>query len=140
MEEQAEYLGQSPKPDYKTIGNINFTTFHLIGQPSLGKYQRPERVIAAFRRKWSALGSENILYDCQFSFCSPKERFSDKPRGQKIAMLRLLDDGPRGRITFALPANFVWAMLKWKLKHLAIRTATKKKVKWLMGCDADGLV
>lgn len=135
MEEQAEYLGQSPKPDYKTIGNINFITFHLAG-----RYQKPERIIAAFRRKWSAPGLENILYDCQFSFCSPKERFSDKPRGQKIAMLRLLDDGPRGRVTFALPTDFTWSMLEWNLKHFAIKVAKKKRIKWLMGCDADGLV
>jgi hypothetical protein len=124
-------------PNLFTNGIINYTTLHLKGEYN----DQPQRIVAAFYRDGvrKMEGGLEVDFCCQFAFCSPQEGTPNKNRGQYIAARRLIDNGPRGRVTFSLPESFTGHMVRDALKRCAIEVAKRKHIRWLNGYTEDDL-
>lgn len=136
-EKNATLLYLREQPNYTTNGLINFMTFHFAGH-----YGSPQRIIAAFYREVvkEMEGGLETVFNCQFAYCSPREKSSNKFRGQEVAYRRLIDNGPRGFVSFALPGGFTHNDLRNSLKEKACSVAQRKKITWLRGLVPDALV
>lgn len=105
-------------------GFLNHTTFHIRNH--FGN----ARIVAAFYND-GKLADGNVQFFVQFAYCSPKERTTDKYRGQMIATYRLMNTGERGGIPFSLPENFTGKMLRDAIKCVLLAEIQRKNIQWL---------
>lgn len=103
---------------------IGYTTFRIRDKFDTS------RVVAAFYRD-GRTADGLVQFFVQFAYCSPKEKSSDKSRGQFIATYRLLNLGNRGGIPFALPEGFTGKMFRDAIKNIILAEANRKRIQWL---------
>jgi len=115
---------------------INYTTFHIAGI----RREDPARVVAAYYLDGPGMTKDEWFICCQFAFCSPKEKTSDKLKGQAIATHRILNSGPRGGRVFVVPNGASRTVIREGLRLEAIKVAQAKRIRWMKDVRADELV
>ena len=123
-------------------GEMQFRTFNVLDNGPDGKSKVVGKVTACVLYNGFAANGTTTMYRVGFSYCSPKEKQSNRNIGQFIAQERMWSE--KGSLYVLLeqedPANPTMKGLTGGIKDLIVSEAERKQIRWLKGIQQYQLV
>lgn len=127
-------------------GEIRFRTFNVLDDQPSGFSRLIGKVTAAV--EYTGVQEDNteayLGFKVGFSYCSPKEKQSNRKLGQAIALMRLTSPSHHGPCYLYLPQQDPDAPkmtgLTGAIKDLIVAEARRKCIRWMKGINQYQLV